>query len=700
MSGNNDVSLISTFLQRVKARLGAIAAAEGAAIGIALATLVLLLRWASPFGAAITAVIVSGAIVAGAAVRYALLGERRRRAARAVEGASPSCHNLVVAAEELMLQPGRVRDSVASLVFHQAAGVVRVLDVRELFPAKRALVWLGSSAGALALVLVVQNTSVASQLTGIVSGAGGVPVLSRIDVTVNPPAYAARGAQTLRDPSRIDALSGSTVNITVRSNAATVVMQTLERKDTLKAAGDGTFTGTVVANADGFVAIQPANSTGSGVRKLIGLSVTPDRAPRVRLTAPGQDMMFPDGNRTLSVHTEADDDIALSSLKLRYTKVSGSGERFTFSEGEVPLQLSRAKDASWTGDVKWNLASLALEPGDMVVYRAVATDKRPGSFPSESDSYIAEIRLVGSDAAAGFAVDPDEERYALSQQMIIMKTERLLAKRKSITAEVFAAEAADIAVEQRRVRAEFVFMMGGELEDAPPADGEQDMMMLDETAEAEGEADILDGRGANRGRVALVRAIRFMSNAVTLLNETDVSPALLREKAALKELEQAFSHTRIILRALTQAEKLDMSRRMTGPLIEAGRDVRAVPVAEAAARVVALRGALAGVAELLSAAKIETSPTQRASELAETVLRVDPSAKSLQEIASQLNDAAAALAKSNRRDAVSALENASVSLTEVLRAELVTERASLRTFGTNRLDGALNDALRGARVKR
>ena len=552
---------------------------------------------------------------------------------------------------------------------------------------------------ALALVLTVQNTSVASQFTRIASSSNTVPELARVDIAIEAPAYAARASQNLRDPERIQALAGSKVSITVKSNASAVVMETLERKDTLKAEGNETFTGTIVANADGFVAIEPSNAIGKGTRKLIGLSVTPDHAPRVRLTVPGKDMIYPDGNRTLSVSTEANDDIGLGSLKLRYTKVSGSGEQFTFTEGEVPLQVSRESAVSWKGQARWDLAALQLEAGDMVVYRAVATDKRPGSPPVESDTYIAEIRQIGSDAAAGFAVDPDQERYALSQQMIILKTERLLAKRATMTAQAFANEASDIGVEQRRVRAEFVFMMGGELEDAPADGAVVDMTMLNETAEAESEGDILDGRGMNRGRIALVNAIRHMSNAVTLLNETDVVPALAREKTALKEIEQAFAHTRIILRALSQAEKLDMARRMTGPLLEVGRDVRPVPQAENSERIVALRGALSGVAELLGTAKVAADAPQRASELAERVLRVDPSAKPLQEIASQLNEAAAAYGNLKASDAARALESAAVALTDVLRADLVTAPARTPAFGTQRLNGALTDALRAAQGK-
>ena len=704
MSANAEVSHIRHFLARVAKRLGTIAATEGAAGGLVLATIVLSVRWASPFGVAVTSTVVLLSIVAGVAIRYSMLARQRRQSALAVERAAPGCHNLLVAADEILRNPGRVREGVASLVFRQAAATVRALDVSELFPVKRALTWLMGSAAVLALVLAMQNAGVASPPARVGANANTVPVLARVDIAVEAPAYAARATQSLRNPSRIEALAGSTVSITVKSNASLVVIETLEQKDTLTATGNETFTGTVVANADGFVAIEPSNALGNGTRKLIGLTVTPDRAPRVRLTAPGKDMIYPDGNRSLSVTTEADDDIGLASLKLRYTKVSGSGERFTFTEGEVPLQISREKDVSWKAQVKWNLTVFELQPGDMVVYRAVATDKRPGSPAMQSDTYIAEVRLTGSDAAAGFEVDPDQERYALSQQMIIVKTERLLAKRATITTQAFADEASDIAVEQRRVRAEFVFMMGGELEDAPVADEAIDMTTLNETAEAEAEGDILDGRGMNRGRIALTRAIRHMSNAVTLLNETNVVPALAREKTALKELEQAFAHTRIILRALTQAEKLDLSRRMTGPLIEAGRDVRPVPLPESSSRLVALRGVLAGIAELLGATNVHagtttavTGATQRASELAERVLRVDASSKPLQDIASRLNDAAAAYGKSNRRDASRALENAAVGLTETLRADLVSAPTRTRAFGTDRLDGALSDALRAAR---
>lgn len=697
MSEQADISLIASFLARVYRRTTTIAVTEGAAAGLVLVSLLMLLRWSAPLSAPGVVISVVLTMGVGIAMRLWISAEKRRQSALAVERVSPECHNLLVAADEILSHPGRVRDSMASLVFHQAASVVRALNVSALFPAHRAAMWLGGSATLLALLLVARNTSVAS-VAERVAGASIAPSVSHVDIEVEAPAYTARKGQTLRDPARIEALAGSTVKISVESNASSVVIETIEGKDTLVSNGKQIFTGSVIASADGFVAIEPSNANAKGTRTLIGLTVNADLAPRVKLLAPGKDMMFPDGNRSMSVTLEADDDLALSTLKLKYTKVSGSGERFTFTEGEVPLQFTKASDASWKAHANWNLATLQLDAGDMVVYRAAAQDKRPGAPISESDSYIAEIKQIGSDAAAGFAIDPDQDKYALSQQMIIVKTERLIAKRASMTSEAFTAEAADISVEQRRVRAEFVFMMGGELEDAPGPD--DDPNVLHEEAEAEGEADVLDGRGANRGRLALVRAVRAMSAVMKLLNEGSVPEALPPAKLALKELEQAFSHTRIILRALTQAERIDLTRRMTGELVEVGRDVRPLPVPEGSARVVALRGVLSNVAELLAEKSVAADASARSSALAERVLRVDPSAKALQAIAASLNDAAAAFGKSQGDVARRALETATVGLTESLRAELLTAPAATRSFDSERLNGALLDARRATRGKR
>lgn len=694
MTQNSDARIVVDLLRRVRARLTTIAALEGAAIGLGVLAIVVLVQWTVPFRVPVFVATGTVVVAIGVAIRLVMSERRRKQSALELERVAPSCNNLIVAADELIAHPAKANASIAEIVFRQASVVARPLDVATLFPIRRAGMLLGGAVGVLALLLTARTTSGSTVAPAIGAGIASVEI-SQISISVESPAYTERAPKSFNNPARVDAIAGSRIRVEVTSGAQAVELETLDGKQALARGANGKFSGTISASADGFIALEPQNGTVKGTRKLVGLSVTEDRMPRVKVAAPGKDLMFPDGNRSLKLSLEADDDLALASLRLKYTKVSGSGERFTFVEGEVPIQTSRVSAASWKSAASWNLAPLNLEPGDMVVYRAVATDKRPGAMPSESDAYIAEVRAIGSDAAEGFAIDPDEERYALSQQMIISKTERLLAKRATISAEAFADEASQIAVEQRRVRAEFVFMMGGELADEPGP--ESDMTMLDEHEEAEGEADILDGRGANLGRIALVRAVRAMSNASTLLIQTNVGEALAREKTALTELERAFSHTRIILRALSVQERLDMTRRMTGPLLETGRLVSPLPEPVEAQRTVTLRRALAEVATLSAQADSSAGASAQASALAEMVLRVDASSKSLQEVSAMLSDAASALGKSRSADARRALDSAAVSLTAVLRAELVTAPSSARSLGEGRLSGAFNDAMRGVR---
>jgi hypothetical protein len=257
-------------------------------------------------------------------------------------------------------------------------------------------------------------------------------------------------------------------------------------------------------------------------------------------------------------------------------------------------------------------------------------------------------------------------------------------------ADAFADSSAELAAEQRKVRAEFVFMTGGEIADES-ADALGD---LNEEQEAQGETDLLAGRMVNRGRIALLRAIRSMSRAARSLTTADVQTALPHERSALTQLEQAFSHTRIILRALTERERLDLSRRLSGSLTDAARDTRPAVAAELNARVTALRRTLAGIATLASSQRIEPASAARASSLAEAVLRVDPSSKVLQDVAATLARAATAIGRSQQDDARDLFDRAATGLAATIRAELgdVPERGG--GLEVDRLNGALTDALR------
>ncbi len=279
--------------------------------------------------------------------------------------------------------------------------------------------------------------------------------------------------------------------------------------------------------------------------------------------------------------------------------------------------------------------------------------------------------------------------------MVILKTERLLAERPAISSDSFTTASQQIAAEQRKVRAEFVFMLGGELADAP--DAAANMNDIDETQEAEGEQDILAGRNANAGHIALLRAIRAMSRAAASLTVTEPTTALPYERTALTQLESAFSRSRILLRALTTRERLDLSRRLTGELTDAVRDVRPSTEPEENPRTTALRRVLSDVAALAATTRFDASTSTQASALAERVLHVDASSKGLQEVAAQLASAASAIGDGRAAIARESLDRASVGLAYALRGALLEAPIGVQTTNDARMSGALVDALRSTK---
>lgn len=174
---------------------------------------------------------------------------------------------------------------------------------------------------------------------------------------------------------------------------------------------------------------------------------------------------------------------------------------------------------------------------------------------------------------------------------------------------------------------------------------------------------------ANRGRTSLLAAVRAMSRASTALNTSQLAAALRSEKSALTLLQDAFARSRFLMRALSQREQLDMTRRLTGKLDSIARMRSPVPTATADERHIALRNVLA---DLMIAG---TTPSRELTVfvvLAERVLQVDASSPAAQRIAAQLDRAGAAFATAasasdGATNARLLLDSAATGLTRMLR---------------------------------
>lgn len=603
--------------------------------------------------------------------------------AAAIEARTPAAKNLLITAAELVERQGPIRADVRAVVLRDAADAASRIDVVALFPARRTLTVAVAAALLWGATWSIDRAWMA-RAADVARGVSGAPSVTHVVVTVTPPGYSGRPATTVTDPERIDALAGSVLHVVARG-VATHIDATVEgQRHALARTADGTFAGDLAATADGLLALQPfGDADAVGVRRVIAIAVTPDRSPVARIVTPGKDMFLTSAKAPIAVSIEATDDLALSSLRLTYTKVTGSGENFTFKNGEFPLAITRQSAGVWTATASMPIASLAMEPGDVLVYRAEVKDSLPGRAPVESDAFVIELLRRGESLAEGFAIDEEKDKYAISQQMIIVKTERLIAKKATMTAEAFTEEAQIIAAEQKKVRAEFVFMMGGEFEDASAATGD-----INEEEEAANEAELLAGRMQNNGRRDIINATRYMSDAAQLLTNINPVAALPKEKSALDALQRAFTKSRYILRVLTPRERIDDARRLSGKLNDAASWRRLVGDAPADPRAAALSSALGRVSALAGRRQYGVTDANALADLAEAVLRAD---STLAGAAQAFTQAGASIAAGrSATETAQLIETASAKLAAALRASLPLSPSG-SDVSRGRLRGAVAD---------
>ena len=442
-----------------------------------------------------------------------------------------------------------------------------------------------------------------------------------VEAIVTPPPYVEAGPQQVTDPSRIDALAGSTVTLRIATTAAAAAISYAGTTHTPAIQGQAA-TVALRLDASGGLGIDARDRAGTVVdRRLIPIVVRPDAPPQVSIEEPGKDLVLASAADPVRFAVRASDDLALASLTLHYTRVTGSGEQYQFDEGRLAMAVSRERRDRWLGAAAPRLAGLGLQPGDLLVVYAQAADRRPGAAAVVSDSYVIEIGKAQAAISGGFAVPTEEDRAAISLSALIQKTERLHATRAQLGASVLAEQSAALAVEQRMVRTETLFLMGahGEVED--------------EEAEAEHSNEIQEGRLENRGQADLRTATRLMSAAERSLLLTDTGGALPPQRAALAAMQRALSKQRYFLRTLPVRSRIDPTRRLSGDLSEASGWARRGDRPPPDRSLTAIRAALADLDRLHRIDRLDASA---ATDLAARVLALDPASAALQHAASGL----------------------------------------------------------------
>ena len=504
--------------------------------------------------AAGTALVAAVAIVAAGMV----VAWRRRAAWRLetvagfVEARCPGLDNLLVTAAAVEQMP-TMAPAIRDEVIRQADARVSALNAAEVLPLTRPLAAVVAVLLLAAAAVLVPARPQAPAVDRAASDASsGADAVFAVSVTVTPPPYLGVAAETLTDPREVHVPAGGTVRLVVRSTLAAVSLAEPGGPSRLLAeAVPGRFERTWTPEASTTYALVASTREGaSGPSRLLAIMVTPDQRPLVRVTAPGRDLRLPAADAPLALVVEASDDHAVSALELRWVRMSGSGESFTFGEGRVPITDVTRDGATIRGRLSWPLGPLSLEAGESLVYRVVASDGAPGQPPGESESYTIDIGAAFETSGAGAAVAEEDRRYAISQQMVIVHTERALAAQGAEREDAWRARTQGIAAEQRSVRAEVVFLGGGEVED--------------EVEEAAHGDELQEGRLENRGRAEMLRAMGEMSRAEARLIAGDARGALVFERRALAALLAAFDRRRYFLRTVPERARIDPTRRLTG----------------------------------------------------------------------------------------------------------------------------------------
>ncbi len=498
------------------------------------------------------------AVAAVAALVVAAAGVWRRHAAwqapavaRLAEARHPGLDNLLVtavASERMADLSPRIREEIT----RQADGRVARLSPAALVPVGGAL---GGAviATALAAATVMWALRPAPETGAASPAAASGGAQFEVTATVTPPPYLRMPPVTLEDPEDLRVPAGGALRLVVTTAMAVVTIEDAAGSGVALDRGSlpGTFERSwLPAQSTTSALVGRAADGTAGASRLLAVTVVADERPAVRVTRPGRDLRLPSADASIAIEVEATDDHEVSALELRYVRMSGSGESFTFGEGRVPFADVTRAGPNLSGRLSWPLGPLRLEAGEALVYRVVARDGAPGLPPGESESYTIDIGAAYETSGAGAAVAEEDRRYAISQQMVIVHTERALAERDGTPAEAWLARTQAIAAEQRSVRAEVVFLGGGEVQD--------------EVEEAAHAHELQEGRLENRGRAEMLRAMNEMSRAEERLTAGDARGALAFERRALSALLAAFDRRRYFLRTVPERSRIDPARRLTG----------------------------------------------------------------------------------------------------------------------------------------
>jgi len=213
------------------------------------------------------------------------------------------------------------------------------------------------------------------------------PEIGKIKLTLIPPDYT-RLPGEIRDGGQIEALKGTVVHLeALATQAVTEGKLILNQRDQLPLKVDGDrLKGDLLVVYPGTYSVWVRDELGFENRNPIQYKIhlIPDRYPEAEIASPTDDLQVT-GNEIVPILYSARDDFGVTAVRMVYQM--GGVER--------SISLKSPKDSRSIGPevFKWDLASLALTPGDRVTYRLEVWDNDAVSGPKAGYSKTFSLSM-------------------------------------------------------------------------------------------------------------------------------------------------------------------------------------------------------------------------------------------------------------------------------------------------------------------
>lgn len=404
--------------------------------------------------------------------------------------------------------------------------------------------------------------------------------LASWQVRVIPPPYSGLPTRDLPDANQVTALVGSRVEI-VGAGATAPVAELYSTVDSitprplaLVSEGQRWRTQFTMPSA-------PADARftlGTAHRQLL-LEPRADSIPVVHLQQPTRDSVFREAKGTVTLNASAHDDLGLSTANFELIVTSGEGERFTAKTIVIGVQrLNGRREHQWQSS--FSMDTMQLVAGDILHMRAVARDRHPDAAHELGASETRTFRIARPSEYDSIAVEsgppPEVQKSLMSQRMLLILTEKLVARAKTITHETLVRESRKLAADQVQLRKAVGNLVFQRLEGEDSGehshsagDGHDHGVNIEQGKMVQVGSPLTDGEEGDSPIVAinkpLLEAFNAMWDAASALEIAEPKAAVPHMKLALAAIERARSAERIYLRGKPPVAIVDIAKiRLVG----------------------------------------------------------------------------------------------------------------------------------------